>query len=171
MAEMGLSYGIGIVEQEKLVPVRVRASSIDQLKGSDYQPLSTFPDANSEFTKNLVELFLEHEQEFGIVFNKARLGFSEHKLAKSTNPTDLARGVYWSGEVDECQVCGRDMSEVRFMLDSAIAPHGPWACMCAACFEEAGSRIGWGYGQLYERDKKGWRLVGGGRPDDNNEPL
>jgi hypothetical protein len=36
----------------------------------------------------------------------------------------------------------------------------------------AGSRIGWGYGQLYERDKRGWRLVGGGRPiDDDDEPL
>ena len=50
------------------------------------------------------------------------------------------------------------------MIDSAVVANGPWGCMCATCFGKAGGRIGWGSGQLYERDNEGWRLVGGERP-------
>jgi hypothetical protein len=56
------------------------------------------------------------------------------------------------------------MSKARFMIDSAVVADGPWGCMCAMCFDRSGGSIGWGKGQLYERDERGWCLVGGGPP-------
>jgi hypothetical protein len=152
--------------------VRVRASSIDDIRGGERKFLSAFPGANPEFTGGLVDLFVEHEQEFGQLYEKAFLSFMEHKLEDALNPKDRARGLYWFGDVDECDVCKRDMSGARFMIDSAVGPRGRLGCcMCAICFEAAGNRIAWGSGQLYERDERGWRLVGGARPEDNDDEL
>ena len=33
--------------------------------------------------------------------------------------------------------------------------------MCGDCFTMLGNKIGFGYGQLYQKDAKGWLLVGG----------
>lgn len=171
MAEMGLSYGIARAGADEPIAVRIRASGIEDIKGGDRQYLSAFPEANTEFTSELVGIFLKHEQEFSNLFEATSFLFLEHKLEEVINPEDRARGRYWCGEVSECDVCKRDMSTARFMIDSAITPGGPWGCMCAMCFGLAANRIAWGFGQLYERDEKGWRLVGGGRPHDDDDEL
>lgn len=167
MAELGLSYGIGKIGRQTIYPARIRSLSIDEIAGGDHKFLTAFPAANSQFTEGLIELFLQHEHHFAIMYEQSAITFCEKKLEGAISDRDRSRSVYWSDDVGECQVCGRDLSQARFMIDSAVARRGPWACMCAMCASEADSRIEWGYGQLYERDAQGWRLVGGGNPEDD----
>lgn len=50
-----------------------------------------------------------------------------------------------------------------------VAPSltGEWTCMCAVCFADFDSEVGYGQGQLYQRQPNGdWLLVGGFPPKD-----
>jgi hypothetical protein len=167
MAEMGLSYGIGRAGENEPIAVRVRASSIDDARGGDRKFLSAFLEDNSEFTRGLVDLLVEHDQEFAQLHEKAFLSFMEYKLEDAVNPKDRTRGFYWFSAVEKCDICKRDMSGARFMIDGLVGLQG--SCMCAICFGKTGNRIAWGSGQLYERDERGWRLVGGLRPQDDDD--
>lgn len=73
--------------------------------------------------------------------------------------------VYFSSPPDACDLCGRSLGQEKYMIDCGIkgVPQG-WACMCADCFSTHGRGIGWGTGQLYLRDSKGWLEVAGFRP-------
>jgi hypothetical protein len=97
--------------------------------------------------------------------------FIEASLEECKSPDLVGEPHYWSGPIEQCDVCRRDMTQSRFMIDSAVVANGPWGCMCAACFAKAGGRIGWGSGQLYEQDEDGWRLVGGERPHSEADEL
>ncbi len=74
------------------------------------------------------------------------------------------RGVYFSPSPEVCDLCCRLMSAETYMIDGAISRGGPWACMCPACFFERDGIIGWGKGQLYKQDGRGWLQVGGFQP-------
>jgi len=172
MSELGLSFSIVRLDDQGPIPVRVRSASIEDARGQPRQFLAAFPAANSDFVDQLVGLFLQHEQEFMQLYERMAFSFTEAGLEEFKS-ADLspAEPQFWGGSIERCDVCERDMSQARFMIDSAIVANGPWGCMCAACFCNAGGRIGWGSGQLYERYDHGWRLVGGERPPDESDEF
>lgn len=74
--------------------------------------------------------------------------------------------VYFQPPPELCDLCLKDMSNEKFMIDGAIKGSRAWACMCVECFMNRGSQIGWGKGQLYLRDQNGWLEVAGFPPED-----
>lgn len=73
--------------------------------------------------------------------------------------------IYYTNAPEICDICKCSLADEKFMIDGEIKDCGVWANMCADCFHMYGVKIGWGYGQLYKRDKNGWLLVGGFCPD------
>ena len=69
--------------------------------------------------------------------------------------------IYCFVAPDFCDICGCSLAEEKFLIDGALRNNGVWAYMCGDCFVAYGDKIGWGYGQLYQKDDKGWLLVGG----------
>jgi len=167
MADLGFRYSLVRAGPGGGVSVRVHGASVSDARRETGQPIDAFVEANPTFADKLVEMFLEHEQAFGTLFSELMLRDAEVRLEQLMSPPN--REAYWSGEIDQCDVCHRDLGPARFMIDSAVRKGGPWGCMCALCFKEAGGEIGWGYGQLYQRADKGWLLVGGARPGDDDD--
>jgi hypothetical protein len=76
--------------------------------------------------------------------------------------------VHFASSPSYCDLCGKDLSEEKYMIDGAVKDSGGvWACMCAACFLRRGVRIAWGFGQLYLRDETGWLEVAGFPPEES----
>lgn len=167
MDELGLSYAIIRLDEDKPIAVRVRPSSIDDVQDQSRKSLDAFFTANKAFVNQVLDFFLKHELEFQRLFEDKALSFFEIRLEPFKQKSDGNEPTYWSGAIESCDTCKRDLTKARFMIDSAVTVGGPWGCMCAVCFYEAGGSIGWGKGQLYEREERGWRLVGGGPPGDD----
>ncbi|WP_421567340.1 endonuclease NucS domain-containing protein [Stenotrophomonas sp. PD6] len=72
---------------------------------------------------------------------------------------------YFSGASEYCDICGCSLAEEKYMVDGSISGEGAWGFMCADCFHTHGTRIGWGFGQLYLNTNEGWLLVAGAPPD------
>jgi hypothetical protein len=90
----------------------------------------------------------------------------EHKLRDLVDFKEgKKRNVLWMGEIVRCDVCDHGFTNDQYMVDAATA-QGPWANMCAHCFERQGAQIGWGKGQLYLRTSEGWLLVAGFGPEE-----
>ena len=69
---------------------------------------------------------------------------------------------YHSSPPERCDCCGADLSERWFFVDGRVRGSGEWRDLCSQCFFTTGARIGWGKGQLYQRQADGrWLLVGG----------
>lgn len=77
--------------------------------------------------------------------------------------------VYFSPPPTHCDLCRRSLSKDKYMIDGAVKDLGAWACMCANCFNKRGRKIGWGHGQLYLRDERGWIEVAGFPPASSYE--
>lgn len=165
MADLGFSYGVARAGPEGGVSVRVHGASVSDVRRETSQPIGAFVEANPTFADALVEMFLEHEQSFGELFAKLMLQDAEARVGQMKSPP--GRRAYWSGNIDRCDVCHRDMASAKFMIDGPVKRDGPWGCMCALCFRQVDGEIGWGRGQLYERTGKGWLLVGGAGPGDD----
>ncbi|MDE5995082.1 MAG: endonuclease NucS [Oscillospiraceae bacterium] len=73
--------------------------------------------------------------------------------------------IYYSNAPDVCDICKFPLSNEKFMIDGAVRNSKLWANMCGECFLAYGTKIGWGHGQLYLNNTKGWLLVGGFEPD------
>ena len=72
------------------------------------------------------------------------------------------RDVYFNPPPAHCDLCGKSLSNDQYMIDGAVRDlRGAWACMCGSCFNSRGLKIGWGHGQLYLKDEKGWLNVAG----------
>lgn len=70
-----------------------------------------------------------------------------------------ARPVYWCGEVDVCDVCGRKF--LGTMYDASV-PGVAWGNLCQRCFDDYGCSLGIGRGQRYDVQLDGrWLKVGG----------
>lgn len=83
---------------------------------------------------------------------------------------DVARGLE-EGEFclppESCDFCGEDLSNHRLFVDGRLRGQIAWGNMCAECFTRNGEGIGWGRGQLYQRQSDGeWLMVAGFRPPD-----
>jgi hypothetical protein len=170
MEELGLAYAICRIGEGKPISVRARPSSLEDMQNQNRKSLEAFLTANTAFVKQLVDLFLKHELEFQRILDHTVLSVSESGLESFKYEDGTKEPTYWIGTIESCDICKRDMSKARFMIDSAVIAGGPWGCMCAVCFGDAGGSIGWGKGQLYERDEHGWRLVGGAPPrNEDNE--
>lgn len=165
MAEMGFTYALVRMGEDGPIPVRVMSSFIEDVRGTKHQPFEVFVATNSTFMGNLIQLFLQHDHGFMQLYQRVTLMLFEEKLEGLKDISEDAESNYWTGTVERCDVCNRDMTSVRFMIDSAVVLGGPWGCMCATCFNQAGGQIGYGLGQLYEKDNIGWRLVGGACED------
>lgn len=142
-----------------------------ELKGERWQacdkvmPLQQFyewANANETLVHNICVKIGRRYNEHGVID-----GSSHEKRLESL--VDLARAqrerVYWCGSLEKCDLCKCTLSDEKFMIDGGIKGHGAWANMCADCFNETGRGIGWGMGQLYLKQPKGWLLVAGFPPD------
>lgn len=77
------------------------------------------------------------------------------------------RAQYFNFDDKTCDFCKKILANDKYMIDGETY-QGPWAYMCADCFEELGVGIKWGYGQLYQNMKdKGWLLVAGYDKNEN----
>lgn len=93
-------------------------------------------------------------------------GDAEISLEKYVDmATANKRKIYYADAPDVCDICKFPLNNERFMVDGAVRGGFPWANMCADCFCAYGDKIGWGYGQLYQREADKWLLVGGFCPD------
>lgn len=162
MTDMGLSYSVARATPQGPAQIRIHGASISEVRSSAHRPLIALLQENPNFASALIEFFLRHEQEFGRLFSKQALEAAELNLESMKTPP--AETVFWTGDVDSCDICQRDLSGARFMVDGSVQG-GAWACMCALCFQQVGGFIGWGQAQLYERADGGWLLVGGGPPE------
>jgi len=68
-----------------------------------------------------------------------------------------------------CDICRKSFKDEKYMIDGRDKISGGGACMCEVCFKKRGSGIGYGYGQLYIQDEKGWLCVAGGRDKDDDD--
>ncbi len=101
-----------------------------------------------------------------IINDNSLLIEAEHKIDPLVKSDDHKELEYWEGDpIECCQLCYTDASNMRFMIDGKLSIGG-WACVCAVCFIKYEGQIGWGSGQLYEKDLLRWKLVAGGPPPD-----
>ncbi len=107
--------------------------------------------------------FKMYPRDKGAFFDYSNADISLEKYVDRA--TAKKRNIYYSGAPDVCDICGFPLSHERFMVDGAVQGNIPWANMCAECFCAYGVKIGWGHGQLYEREAGKWLLVGGFCPD------
>lgn len=96
---------------------------------------------------------------------------SENQLAPLVQEEVKLKGQYYIDPPDKCDICSIPLTSSRFMADTGIVDHSAWANMCADCAIFYGEGIGWGKGQLYEKQEYGrWLLVAGiNIDDDENE--
>lgn len=78
---------------------------------------------------------------------------------------------YYSDAPDVCDICKFPLSDEKFLIDGVLHDNHVWANMCGDCFCAYGTKIGWGYGQLYLNTAKGWLLVGGFESDNFDPDL
>lgn len=108
-------------------------------------------------------LFKIHPRDKGGFFNISNADISLEKYVDMV--TAKKRNIYYFDAPDACDICRSPLSYMKFMVDGAVQGDFSWANMCADCFCAYGVKIGWGYGQLYEREADKWLLVGGFCPD------
>jgi hypothetical protein len=56
----------------------------------------------------------------------------------------------WLSERETCDICKASIADTPFIDGKTRS--GPWALMCAACFEKHGVGLGTGRGQFYAED-------------------
>lgn len=81
------------------------------------------------------------------------------------------RKTYFSPPPDACDLCRRSLANEKYMIDGGVKGVGYWACICSACFATKGRGIGWGVGQLYLREPKGWLEVAGFSPSHSEDDF
>ena len=60
----------------------------------------------------------------------------------------------WLGQTTHCDICGESLHpfENKHWYVDGKTSMGPWALMCARCFEVYGIGLGIGEGQKYDAD-------------------
>ena len=162
LENLGLSYHVATVRDESLKTVNTSKTQIKETRKQSSKLILEFPVENPIFCGRLIKIFLEHEQEFAMNFDTGALTFAEGRFTSMLPSKRSVDGTYWAGsEASKCDICSRDLTSARFMIDGPAVANGPWACMCAICFDGGQEQIGLGKGQLYEREGARWRLIAG----------
>ena len=94
---------------------------------------------------------------------------AEQQLAKLADQVEgRRRQEYYSNPSDACDACGCSLTQRAFFVDGRLRGQIMFASLCAKCFFEKGEGIGWGQGQVYQREPDGqWLLVAGFPPKEN----
>lgn len=170
MGELGLVFETWKDTGDEPVRIRVHGNSIAEIKRSHTKSLIEFLEGNEEFVGSLVNLFLKSDMSFQqLLTSQMDLGFksAEAQLAKQIDPNS-DHSIEWLGDAEKCDLCKRPFETANFLVDAHIK-QGCGATICATCFEEHGTGIGWGKGQLYKKNDDKWILVAGGRPNDGDD--
>jgi hypothetical protein len=169
MEELGLAYEVySLSEKNEPVRIRVQGNSISEIKRSRMKTLPQFLEANDEFLGQLVNLFMQSDSQFNqLIASQIEHQFeaAEERLEDKIDPNS-DKSIRWLGDADKCDICGRPFAQARFLVDAHMKSGGG-ATICALCFEAHGTGIGWGKGQLYQREGNKWPLVAGGPPADS----
>jgi len=80
---------------------------------------------------------------------------SDRLLEDAIDPITVAKGKYYPGTPEDCDVCSIPLPGESFFLDGRLQGHSAWANMCADCSVYHGEGIGWGIGQLYRKERDG----------------
>lgn len=83
------------------------------------------------------------------------------RLSQMADPQTIKHGREYHDEIPKCDLCGRIFEEGNYMVDGPVAPDGPWANMCATCYQARGFPLGNGKGQLYKKVGSRWPMVAG----------
>lgn len=102
--------------------------------------------------------------------DEEELELPEARLKQFADLERAAASPMYASPPETCDVCGRDLENARYFVDGVRRDAPEWANMCSECFADVGTRISWGVGQLYARQRDGsWLLVGGFPPEDDEE--
>lgn len=78
----------------------------------------------------------------------------------------LRQEQYYLNPSDNCGLCDSSLEERHLFVDGCLRGQLIWSIMCAECFSRNGEGIGWGKGQLYQRQADGdWLMIAGFRPE------
>jgi hypothetical protein len=96
---------------------------------------------------------------------------SEEKLAALVKRAEVQlKEAQYAYDIDHCDACGGSFESRGLFIDGALNGQIGWANMCAPCFLNKGTGVGWGVGQLYAKQQNGrWRLVAGFEPADSSD--
>jgi hypothetical protein len=72
-----------------------------------------------------------------------------------------ARGIYFHGSPERCDLCGCPLSEETYMIRGNLKNQDASAIMCADCFVVHGQGLGVGIGHLYHQHQGRWLQIGG----------
>lgn len=122
---------------------------------------NAYVEKNRTLINQILSKIRPHDK--GAFFDSSNTDISLEKYVDMA--TAKKQNIYYSDAPDVCDICRLPLSHERFMVDGAVQGDFSWANMCADCFCTYGVKIGWGYGQLYEREADKWLLVGGFCPD------
>lgn len=75
--------------------------------------------------------------------------------------TGEARGIYFLGSPERCDLCGCPLSEETYMVDGSLRDQDTSALMCIDCFVVHGRGLGVGAGRLFLQRQDRWLQVGG----------
>lgn len=174
MRELGLEF---CTDSHQYVPqpetslydIRVQGSRVvgDEKPRNHWMP--EFATQEVQFIHELVAAFDAHSWQG--VDKGTEEGGNITRLLDETADVDrgLQVGRFFLNAPDECDLCGRPLSEEKYMIDGGVQPSGIWACMCGDCFALKGQGLGWGSGQLYLRQDDKWLLVAGFPPEEVQE--
>ncbi len=72
-----------------------------------------------------------------------------------------AQNIY-AGAPEQCDLCNGSFIDDGLFIDGALREQVGWACMCVSCFGQYGKNLGWGVGQLYQKQRNlRWLQVAG----------
>jgi hypothetical protein len=93
---------------------------------------------------------------------------SERRLEDQVDfPRAMSEGQHSEPPPTKCDLCGCDLTVRKFLIDGRLRGGLTWANMCSNCFFQRAQGLGWGNGQLYQRQTDGrWLLVAGFQPDE-----
>lgn len=93
---------------------------------------------------------------------------SERRLEDEVDlPRAMSEGQHSEPPPTQCDLCGCDLTVRKFLIDGRLRGDLMWANMCSNCFFQRAEGLGWGNGQLYQRETDGrWLLVAGFQPDE-----
>jgi hypothetical protein len=95
---------------------------------------------------------------------------SDRLLEDEIDLTTVAKGKYHLDAPERCDVCSVPLAGELFFLDGRLRANPVWANMCADCSVYQAEGIGWGKGQLYQKERDGrWLMVGGSSDEEDDD--